>query len=324
VLSQVDVEVEVLVIDGGSVDRTVELVDDLAREDSRVRLLRNPRTVIPAGLNVGLQHSRGTYVARLDGHTSYSDDYLARALRWFADEPRLGAVGGLRTGIGHTRVGRAIALVLSSPFAIGNSVNHFGSTRQLTDHAAFGVWRADAARDIDGWDEDLLVNEDVDFDHRILQAGHLIGFDPEMHVDWEVRDSLPALFRQYRRYGRGKGLMVLKNGAGALRVRHLVPPLAVIAGTGLLVASPLHPRLLLAALPYALAVTGMSVKVWRSRSDREADIAPSALPIAFVIVHVSWGLGMLEGLVLRLQPRIASGQASVAQNVDVSPASTAL
>ena len=311
VLQQEGVQVEVLVVDGRSVDGTVAVVSQLAARDPRVRLLDNPRTVIPAGLNIGLASSRGDYIARVDGHTFLDSTYFARALAWFAEDARLGAVGGKREGFSAGLMGRTIALALSSPFAIGNSINHFGKARTLTDHASQGVWRAEAARVVNGWDENLLVNEDVDFDHRILQQGWTIGYDPEMRVNWQVRDSVRSLFAQYRRYGRGKGLMVLKNGRSALRLRHVVPPLAVLGAVAVTLIGLRWPVILLLGLPYVLATLVASVRTWRRRPDATAAMRPAALPLIFAAIHGAWGLGMLEGLVLRREPRIASGKVGV-------------
>ncbi len=308
VLAQEGVDVEVLVVDGNSSDDTAAIVRRLAEADPRVRLLHNPEVVIPAGLNTGIAHARGEYIARVDGHASISGDYFKRALARFAADPQLGAVGGLRTGISVTPSGRAIGLVQSSPYAIGDSINHFGTEYQLTDHASFGVYRADVAREVGGWDPNLLVNEDVDFDHRILGAGYTIGFDPDMHIWWHVRDNVPDLFRQYRRYGRGKALMVRKNGPSALRPRHLVAPLAVAGTAALAALATRKPRLAaLAYSPYLAVVTLASVKAWNSRETSEP-VSAATLPAAFAGIHYGWGLGFLEGYLLGKQPRRASGK----------------
>ena len=105
VLAQEDVDIEVLVIDGCSVDATAPLVRDMAAKDPRVRLLENPAVIIPAALNVGLAAARGRYIARVDGHASISDDYLRRAVEHLDSDPTLASVGGLRTGTAFTPSG---------------------------------------------------------------------------------------------------------------------------------------------------------------------------------------------------------------------------
>jgi glycosyltransferase involved in cell wall biosynthesis len=310
ILAQRGVQVEVLVADGGSVDETTAIVARRSADDPRVQLLHNPRTSIPSGLNRALAQSSARFIARVDGHSEVTPDYLSRGVEWLRRDPSLAGVGGHRIGVGTTAVGRAVALVQSSRFGIGNSIYHYADRAQLTDHATFGVYRADAVRQVGGWDEDLLVNEDVDFDHRLIQAGYSIGYDPSMEVRWRVRETIPALFRQYRRYGRGKAGMVRKNGRSAVRARHLAPPLAVLAGLGIGLMTFIEPVSLIALLPYLSLVSVASWLTWRQRPGGHP-VSRLALPAGFITVHTGWGLGFLEGFLLRLRPALASGEAAV-------------
>jgi succinoglycan biosynthesis protein ExoA len=309
ILAQPEVDVEVLVADGRSADGTADVVARIAALDSRVRLLDNPELSIPAGLNLCLEHGRGEFVARVDGHSELSADYFRRALVTLAKSPAMAGVGGHRIGVGRTPVGRAIALVQSSRFAVGNSIYHYADRAQLTDHATFGVYRADAVREIGGWDEQLTVNEDVDFDHRLRAAGWTIGYEPAMTVLWDVRERIGDLFAQYRRYGRGKANMVRKNGPSAVRPRHLVPPAAVGGGIGLLVGSAVDRWLLTGFAPYLAIVLVASALAWRKRAAAGRTSA-AALPAAFLVIHVGWGLGFVEGLLGR-KPARASGSGAI-------------
>jgi glycosyltransferase involved in cell wall biosynthesis len=319
ILSQSGVELEVLVADGRSADGTAAVVAEIAATDPRVRLLDNPGLSIPAGLNVALRHSRGELVARVDGHSELGPDYFRRAVATLSVFPTMGGVGGHRVGVGRTAIGRAIALVQSSRFAIGNSIYHYAKRAQLSDHATFGVYRAAAAREVNGWDEQLPVNEDVDFDHRLRAAGWTIGYEPTMTVRWDVRERIGELFAQYRRYGRGKAAMIRKNGAAAVRLRHLVPPSAVCGGTGLLLASVVNRWLLALFAPYLVLVLVASALAWRGRVAQDRTSA-AALPAAFVAIHVGWGLGFVEGLLGR-RPARASGSAAVRPSLEAGRSS---
>lgn len=306
VLSQSHPSVEVIVVDGRSADQTRELVRQMAQLDDRIRLIDNPRTTIPSGLNLGLAASRGEFVARVDGHSTIDGHYLARAVQRLDGAANLGAVGGKRLGVATTPVGRAVALALSSPFGVGGSINHYANSERLTHHASFGVYRTEVARALAGWDEDLRVNEDVDFDLRLQQHGFDIAFDPEMRFYWHVRESVVDLLRQYRRYGRGKAAMVRKNGWAAVRLSHTLPPLAVAGGCLTAVAALRRPRLLLLFGPYVLALLGASLHAWRLRDPHQPTSAVS-LPLAFVAMHAAWGLGFIEGTLLGRAPATASG-----------------
>lgn len=309
VLGQAHPSLELLVVDGRSDDATAAIVERLAAADPRIRLLDNPARGIATGLNVGLDAARGEFVARVDAHATVNDEYLALGVAHLMSSPDLAAVGGRRTGVAGTTSGRAIALALSSPFGVGNSINHYGTGVQPTDHASFGVYRASVARQVGGWDPALAVNEDVDFDFRILAAGYGIRYDPAMVISWHVRENVRDLGRQYRRYGRGKGAMVRKNGPSAVRPRHLAAPALVgilaLSGVAVLARKPVVAALL--TTPYVLAVGAASIVTWRRAvaAGQSADADPGTLPGAFVAMHTAWGLGFLEGLAGRA-PHAAS------------------
>lgn len=309
VLEQTLQDVEVLVIDGQSDDATVTIVSELASTDPRVRLLHNPDRTIPHALNIGLRAARAPYVARVDAHASVSVDYLERGVTELDANPDVASVGGRRIGVGEGPTGHAVAAALSSPFGVGNSVNHYGGEAQDTDHASFAVSRADVLRSIDGWDESLLVNEDVDLDHRIGLAGFRIRYDPQMEIHWHVRRTVRDLGRQYRRYGRGKAAMVRKNGRSAVRLRHLAAPgLVAWMGGAALVAVTGHPRLAAAmAAPYAAGLVGATT-VTQRKGYGQQQLRPLPLAGAFTAMHFGWGLGFLEGYLLRLTPAAASGR----------------
>jgi len=316
VLSQEGCAPEVLVVDGRSADGTRAAVGELIAAGAPVRLLDNPAVIIPSALNVALAASHTKYVARVDGHAEISPDYLARAIGHLDADPSLAGVGGRRHGVARTRVGRAIAAVMSSRFGVGNSINHYATDYQLTDHASFGVYRREAALEVGGWDENLPVNEDVDFDHRLALAGFRIAYDPDMVIHWHVRESVTALFRQYRRYGRGKAAMVRKNGRDAVRLRHLAPPTLVVLTSLALLVSPVWPSSLLFLILYLAGAVAIGAVTWCGLDDRR-NTSLIAMPGAFVATHFGWGLGFLEGLVLGRAPAVASGSTRTSAAVDL-------
>lgn len=296
--------VEVLVIDGCSSDETVSRVECLL--DPRVTVIANPARLIPNALNLGLELARGDFVARVDAHARIADGYFLTALAVLSSKA-LAGVGGTKVGVATSSQGLAIAAALSSRFGVGNSVYHYGKDSVDTDHASFGVYRTSVARQVGGWDENLAVNEDVDFDHRILAAGWRIRYEPGMIVRWQVPESMGAFGRQYRRYGRGKAAMLLKNRFSAIRVRHLMPPaLVLVSSLSLLLGVRGHRKSALALMaPYVAAVAAATEVTLRSEKKRVA-LSPVNVVSAFVTMHFAWGWGMIEGLMFRLRPAEAS------------------
>lgn len=318
VLAQSLDDLEIIVVDGMSTDGTPDVVQAVADTDPRVRLVRNPHRTIPHGLNLGLRAARGEFLSRCDAHAVLNPGYLDHALRLLRSDPTVGSVGGRRLGTASGPSGRAVATALSSKFGVGDAFYHYSDQASDSDHATFGVLRVEVLRSLGGWDERLLVNEDVDLDYRVRGAGYRIRFEPDMIVYWKVRESIPEFVHQYRRYGRGKAAMVLKNGRRAVRLRHLAPPVlavTLVAAAVLAVTGPAWAAAVLAG-PYALAVVTVSAVVGSRRHTvpRIVEgvpptieavtrrVSPMRLAGAFMAMHLGWGLGFLEGLVLRRRP----------------------
>lgn len=300
---------EVLVIDGCSEDATRDVVGALTLEEPRLRLLSNPKRNIASALNIGLSQARGQFVSRVDTHLTINDSYIETGLKVLAEHPDVAAVGGCRVGVARTKTGQAIAAALSSPFGVGDSINHFAREPQETDHASMGVYRTEVLRAVGGWDENLLAAEDVDIDHRILAIGHKIRYHPDMVMHWSVRETLRDFGRQYRRYGRGKAGTVRKNGVAAGRPRHLAPPgllVALVAGGAALLTGRRRAAAVL-LLPYPVGLTvAVRATHWPSQGTVGGQLR---LAGAFATMHLAWGFGFLEGILFRATPATASGRA---------------
>jgi cellulose synthase/poly-beta-1,6-N-acetylglucosamine synthase-like glycosyltransferase len=77
---------EMIVVSDCSSDRTDEIVGQIAREDSRVRLLRNEgRSGKTIGLNLAMPHARGEIVVFADANSIYRPDAIRTLVRNFAD-----------------------------------------------------------------------------------------------------------------------------------------------------------------------------------------------------------------------------------------------
>lgn len=285
-------DLQIIVVDGGSTDDTVSVVTRHQAEDERIELLHNPRRTITTSLNLALAHARGRWLVRVDAHSTVGPSYVRLAVARLRGG-RWGGVGGRKDGVGITPAGRAIAAVMASPFGVGGSTYHHGTKTREVDHIPFGVYPVELVRRLGGWDERLVANEDFEFDHRLRQAGMALLFDPQIVINWHCRQSVRDLYRQYRRYGRGKVDVAFLH-PDSLRPRHvLVPAFVAYAAAAGVIALRRPAWSLTMIAPYGLALSVASV--WTARSLDSASDRIRVAP-AFLAMHVGWGVGFWSGL----------------------------
>jgi succinoglycan biosynthesis protein ExoA len=174
VLAQDWTNLQVIVVDGASEDATAAIVTKIAERDPRVELLHNPRGIIPASLNLAVSSAKGEWLVRIDAHATVPSDYVRRAAEHL-QTGRYGGVGGRKDGVGRTPAGKAIAAVMASRFGVGGSTYHHGTTVTEVEHVPFGAYPVAVIRAVGGWDEQLRVNQDFEFDHRVREAGASTG-----------------------------------------------------------------------------------------------------------------------------------------------------
>lgn len=299
VQGQTEQSLQIIVVDGDSDDGTATAVQELARHDPRVELIGNPARTVPYALNLGLAAARAPLLVRVDAHATVPPQYVAHAAD-LLESGAWGGVGGVKRGVGVTDAGKAISAAMASPFGVGGSVYHYGATRREVEHVPFGAYPVRLARELGGWGEEFTVNQDFEFDHRLRRAGHGILFDPELVIQWECRQSIRDLFRQYRRYGRGKARVVLRH-PDSVKLRHLLPPALVAYVATMLIAALVDRRGLrlagIALAPYVAVLVLATAAAWREVDEPGAR---RYLPLAFAGMHVGWGIGFWHGLAREL------------------------
>jgi succinoglycan biosynthesis protein ExoA len=285
--------IDVTVADGGSTDRTREIVQRLASQDPRVRLIDNPRQRQAAGLNLAIAASRGEVVARLDGHAEWQPGHIRRCVE-LLQETGADNVGGSINAVGETLLGTAAAFASSSPFGVGGARYRYWTRVTETDTVFLGCYRRSALERVGAFDERVAAQEDYELNYRIRRSGGKVVFSPSLSTTYWTRSTWQGLARQFFRYGRAKST-VARFEPGVIRPYHLVPPAAVAmapllaaicrSGVGRRVAAGIVGS-------YAAACVVAAVPAGRNQpSSMRAAIAG-----VFPVLHFSWGLGFLVGL----------------------------
>lgn len=278
---------ELVLAVGPSHDRTREVADSLAEQDSRVRVLDNPTGRTPNGLNAAIRASTGEVVVRVDGHAILPAGYVETGVRVLI-ESGADNVGGVMDARGTTAFETAVACAMRSRIGVGQASFHVGGEAGAADTVYLGTFRRSALMRVGGYDEHFQRAQDWEMNHRIRGTGGLVWFTPALQVTYRPRSSVRALASQYYQYGRWRRV-VSRHHRGTINVRYLAAPVTVVACVVGLVAAPWQPWALVLPGGYLAGVLVGSLAVGRGLPAR----ALAALPVALATMHLSWGTGFL-------------------------------
>jgi Glycosyltransferases, probably involved in cell wall biogenesis len=293
---------EIVLAVGPSTDGTDALVERLVAADPRIRVVENPGMDIPIGLNLAIAAARHPIIVRVDAHTELAPGYTSRAI---ATLERTGAVslGGIMVATGRPGLQAAVARAYNSRFGLGGGAYHGeNATEGPAESAYMGVMRADALREVGGFDESLRRGEDWELNYRFRQAGHLVWLDPRLRVSYWPRDTLRKLARQFFATGVWRGELVRRLG-GRNPLRFFAPPVLLASIVLSLVILPFHltgllpgwlgvllALVYLGPLAYLALLVVAAVTTPGSFADRLRMMAVLAT------MHLSWGAGFLSGV----------------------------
>ncbi len=291
---------EVIVVDGDSSDGTLEIARARALRHPCIRVVVEPRKGTAVARNTGVRESRAPFVAFIDADCVAAPRWLSSLAAVFREarerDARVAAVGGPSLiPEGSPPFVEALKLALNTWVGSGGRVTGMCHPRErfVDDLPSLNVIYERGLFDRIGFFDDRLENEgeDADFSYRILTSGRKLLYSPLPVVYHRYRSTPLSWWRNMRRYGRARGVLLV--GAPAMLNLHYLAPLALLASLAL---SPLgllwRPALApLAYFPTMLAAACLIAL----RAGR-----PSLLHLvaaALCITHIGYGIGEVEGLI---------------------------
>jgi len=288
---------EILIADGMSTDATREIVEQLKRNNPTIRmdLIDNPGRVVSAGMNAALARARGEVIVRVDGHTLIARDYVQECVDAL-QRSQTSNVGGPMNAVGLGLVGEAVAIATSSRFGVGGARFHYSNREEQVDTVYMGAWPADVFRRIGTFDEEMVRNQDDEFNYRLRAAGGTILLTPQIKSQYYSRTTIGSLWRQYFQYGYWK-VRVMQKHSGQMQPRQFVPPLFVAASVAALLLLPVFPA---AGYVFGLvigsyAIANITASILSLRNSKYS-LLP-IVPLAFATLHLAYGVGFLIGFV---------------------------
>ncbi len=286
---------EILCIDGRSVDRTRDIVTQYTQRDPRVQLLDNPSQIVPTAMNIGILRARGDIIMRIDCHAHYAQDYVERCLQVMQQYDADNVGGYIETlPARDTSVARAIAAATSHRFGVGGSAFRTGGPEQDVDTVPFGCFRRSVFERFGLYDERLIRNQDIELNTRIRRGGGRVVISPRIQVSYFNRATFAALWQQAFVTGQWNPYTAYLVGHG-LSLRHFVP-LAFVTSILLLgLLSVLWPPVL-ALLGAELALYAGAAFFAAAHAARSRRAFPPLVAAAFFLLHFAYGTGSFCGL----------------------------
>lgn len=291
---------ELLVIDGGSTDGTVALLNELSERCPQVKVLNNPDRITPRALNIGVHAAQGTYILISSAHASFDYGYIGTLISTMSQYADAIAVGGvMETKVKNsTAMSESIRTVLMHPVGVGNAKFRTGVSDELTvDTVPFGLYRAQELKAVGGYDERLIRNHDMELSKRLLRNGGKIYLTPMARCTYYARETFRAMAKNNFNNGKWNLKTVyITQTFSSLSLRHFIPMLFLGSWTLPLILSLItwNPWWSLASIGVLIAYTGVLTAVsWRARNGKNKVLI---VLIGFELLHFSYGLGSLIGL----------------------------
>lgn len=296
-------QIEVIISDGLSTDLTREEIEkfQLQHKDLQILMVDNHKRIIPAALNRALSVAKGKYIVRLDAHSIPASDYIERCISGLkADKgDNVGGVWEIKPG-NESWVARSIAAAAAHPLGVGDAHYRTHKQRQtnpitggLVDTVPFGAFKRDIFNKIGGFDENLLSNEDYEFNARLRKIGGRIWFDPDIRSTYFARPNLYSLARQYWRYGYWKWRMI-RRYPSTVKLRQALPPLFSFSLILLILLAPFSVFFsYMLSLELLLYLFILLMGVFPTVLNRKDFFLWLGMPVAIATMHISWGTGLL-------------------------------
>jgi glycosyltransferase involved in cell wall biosynthesis len=288
---------EVIFVDGMSDDGSREIITSYMATHSHLRLLDNPKQIVPPAMNLGIRAAQGEIIIRVDARTFIAPDYVSKSVHYLQNGKAVGVSGPQRAN-GTNYVTKAIALTMNSPFGMA-SVHRYVEQGRYTDTFYLGAYHRRTIEQAGFFDEKFVRNQDYEFNYRVRKKVGKLFCSPDIQSTYTGRAGLVALWRQYWQFGYWKTRTIWKH-PGSMKLRHLVAPMF---STSLLITGAMG--LVWAEFRYLFGtIVGLYLLANLTASLTELRTASPGflllLPLIFGIMHISWGFGFLWGAITLL------------------------
>lgn len=289
---------EILVVDGISSDNTVEVIKSYNEKPLSIKIFKNPKKITPCAFNIGIQFSKADIIMIVSAHSSYERNYISKCIKYLK-KFKVDNVGGVLIALPGADgiLANSISFVLSHPFGVGNAFYRIGTKEPKYVETVFGgCFKKDIFKKIGLFNENLIRNQDIEFNLRLKKSGGGILLVPDIKSYYYARSTLNAFTKN--NFSNGFWIVYsTKFAKMPFSIRHLIPFFFILSVCGSLILSFIYrPFLFLFSLiliSYFMLNLFFSFRV----SFKKGFKYLFPVMISFCALHFSYGFGSMWGLI---------------------------
>lgn len=290
-------KMEVVLIDSMSEDTTKSIMKAFYGENKdfkNIQILDNTGRKQATGWNVAIRNYKGDAILRVDAHASIPSDFVRKNVEVLESGEFVS--GGIRPNIVEEKTPWKETLLLAESSMFGSSVASYrrSEKKSYVKSVFHGAYRREVFDKVGGFNEQLGRTEDNEIHYRIRKAGYQICYSPDIISYQHTRSSLKGMLKQ--KYGNGYWVaLTLKVCPGCLSLYHFVP-LGFVVGIIVTTVLMLLGYPLLGEIMWGMYwVCALLMSLLAIRGQKK-NIYQLSLPVLFFLLHVSYGVGSLVGI----------------------------
>ncbi len=289
-----EVELKVIVVDGMSTDNTRAKIQKLTEKFPNLFLVDNILELTPFAFNLGIKYAKADFYQIVGARQIISSNYLSESMKLLSRNSEIWCVGGSVENVYLNETGEIISRAMATTFGMGLGNFRTLSKSGFTDTVGTPMYPAFVFEKIGYFDEELIRNQDDDFNFRVSKEEGGIWFESSISLKYYVRASFNGLFKQFFQYGYWKVYVNKKHGE-VTTLRQLVPPLFVLYTLLLTFLLGVNFGLFTFASIGLIFYTFLAVFFGMKKSENFKEFF--GVVKTFPILHFSYGFGYLQGLI---------------------------
>jgi len=195
---------EVIIVDGGSTDRTVDLIKEFMRNSGlNIRLIVSPGANIAQGRNIAVKNSIYDIIASTDAGCKLHPRWFENIIKPFEEDPSVDVVSGVYLPWYENEFQEVAGYIIFPEVDKLDPKKFLPSSRSV-------AFKKEAWRLIGGYPECLYTAEDTLFDLKLRKMGMKFALARNAIVYWRIRRNLKGIFKQYFNYAKGDGIALIR------------------------------------------------------------------------------------------------------------------